>query len=171
MEQKEKVSKYCKVEKCPCGSPAVHKIEETIFDDLPGPRHPYVQYVCQICFDRTLRPYLKPGRTVTTGVSKSIEGYSAWFRYGVQTFSTIDRNTKKEATFYENMLRHMFKLMGFKTVRQIRISPEWLSKNGYKYNSRFKLWINGKSRIKIDGPYWRDISRGVVISFTDEIKE
>lgn len=41
------ISKYCGGEKCFCGKPAEHKVEETIFDDDPIPnRHPLTSYIC-----------------------------------------------------------------------------------------------------------------------------
>lgn len=53
------VSRYCEGETCHCGQPSVRKIEESIQDDDPyQARHPYTQYVCQLHFDKALRPYL-----------------------------------------------------------------------------------------------------------------
>lgn len=41
------VSACCKGEKCYCGKPAEHKVEETIFHDDPNSiRHPYTSYIC-----------------------------------------------------------------------------------------------------------------------------
>lgn len=41
------VSASCEGEKCYCGEPAEHKVEETIFWDDPNPtRHPLTVYVC-----------------------------------------------------------------------------------------------------------------------------
>lgn len=60
------ISKYCEGEKCRCGAPAAHKIEETIFDDDPRTYvHPLTQYVCEEHFNKTLRPYRYHGITGT----------------------------------------------------------------------------------------------------------
>jgi hypothetical protein len=41
------VSACCEGERCFCGAPAEHKVEQTIFDDDPYPaRHPLTRYVC-----------------------------------------------------------------------------------------------------------------------------
>jgi hypothetical protein len=63
------VSQSCKGERCFCGQPATHKVEETIFDDdesawtsIPGlsertpTRHPFTAYVCCKCFRRIMGP-------------------------------------------------------------------------------------------------------------------
>ena len=46
-------SDCCNGEKCYCGLPAKHKIEEVIFDDMQ-PRHPYNNYVCDEHFMKAL---------------------------------------------------------------------------------------------------------------------
>ncbi len=57
------VSKCCDGEKCPCGQPAEHKIEETIFHDDPLPnRHPLTAYVCHDCFSSLMGPAAERGR-------------------------------------------------------------------------------------------------------------
>lgn len=51
------VSIYCEGEKCLCGKPAEHKVEEKIFDDDPEPiRHEFTAYVCHDCFRRVMGP-------------------------------------------------------------------------------------------------------------------
>jgi len=51
------VSASCQGERCYCGQPAEHKVEETIFDDDPDPvRHPLTQYVCHFHFRRIMGP-------------------------------------------------------------------------------------------------------------------
>lgn len=45
-------SKYCQGEKCRCGSDAVAKVGEEIFDDDPNPiRHNLTAYICQAHFE------------------------------------------------------------------------------------------------------------------------
>lgn len=41
------VSACCEGERCHCGAPAEHKVEETIFfDDPTQNRHPFTAYIC-----------------------------------------------------------------------------------------------------------------------------
>jgi hypothetical protein len=41
------VSECCQGERCHCGEPAEHKVEETIFHDDPiQSRHPLTAYIC-----------------------------------------------------------------------------------------------------------------------------
>ncbi len=51
------VSGCCEGEKCFCGAPAAHKIEETIFHDDPVPhRHPLTAYICHEHFRMVMGP-------------------------------------------------------------------------------------------------------------------
>lgn len=51
------VSLSCQGEKCFCGKPAEHKVEETIFGDDPLPsRHPLTSYVCHGHFAQIMGP-------------------------------------------------------------------------------------------------------------------
>lgn len=62
------VSACCNGEKCFCGAPAEHKVEETIFDDDPtghitiggrqliGARHPLTSYICHTHFAQIMGP-------------------------------------------------------------------------------------------------------------------
>jgi hypothetical protein len=51
MELANFVSRCCVGEKCYCGAPAQHKVEETIFHDDPLPmRHPRTGYLCHSHF-------------------------------------------------------------------------------------------------------------------------
>lgn len=46
------VSACCQGERCKCGAPAAHKVEEVIFHDDPQPiRHPLTAYLCAGCFE------------------------------------------------------------------------------------------------------------------------
>lgn len=50
------VSVCCEGEKCFCGVPASHKVEEVIFDDDPSPlRHPLTAYICDYHFRQIMR--------------------------------------------------------------------------------------------------------------------
>ena len=58
------VSGYCQGEKCYCGDPASHKVEEVIFHDDPLPgRHPLTAYVCDVHFRRLMGPLKVPKYT------------------------------------------------------------------------------------------------------------
>lgn len=47
----------CEGERCFCGRPAAHKIEETVFADDPQPiRHPLTSYVCHDHFVELMGP-------------------------------------------------------------------------------------------------------------------
>jgi len=51
------VSSACGGERCFCGVPAEHKVEETIFSDDPIPdRHPLTSYVCHRHFVEIMGP-------------------------------------------------------------------------------------------------------------------
>lgn len=51
------VSMCCEGEKCFCGLPAEHKVEETIFDDDPVKhRHPLTSYICHKHFREVMGP-------------------------------------------------------------------------------------------------------------------
>jgi hypothetical protein len=51
------VSGCCEGERCYCGAPAEHKVEETIFYDDPHPiRHPLTRYVCHAHFVQIMGP-------------------------------------------------------------------------------------------------------------------
>ena len=62
------VSACCKGERCHCGAPAEHKVEETIFDDDPTgwmligvgtramSRHPLTSYICHAHFREIMGP-------------------------------------------------------------------------------------------------------------------
>ncbi len=51
------VSACCDGERCFCGQPADHKVEETIFDDDPQPiRHPLTAYICHEHFVQIMGP-------------------------------------------------------------------------------------------------------------------
>ena len=51
------VSLSCQGEKCFCGKPAEHKVEETVFGDDPYPgRHPLTRYVCHEHFRGIMGP-------------------------------------------------------------------------------------------------------------------
>jgi hypothetical protein len=51
------VSATCKGEKCWCGSPAEHKVEESIAPDDPMPnRHPLTRYICHVHFHQLMGP-------------------------------------------------------------------------------------------------------------------
>ena len=51
------VSKCCEGEKCHCGAPADHKVEEVVFDDDPYPaRHPLTSYICDTHFCEVMGP-------------------------------------------------------------------------------------------------------------------
>ena len=55
--QRAFVSACCDGERCYCGEPAKHKIEETIFFDDPNPgRHPFTSYVCHDHFVQIMGP-------------------------------------------------------------------------------------------------------------------
>jgi len=58
------VSACCEGERCRiCGSPAEHKVEETIFDDDPMPvRHPLTAYICHTHFVTLMGPAANAGR-------------------------------------------------------------------------------------------------------------
>lgn len=89
-----KVSMYCKGEECHCGQPAVQKIEQVIFDDMPI-AHPLVQYVCQRCFDRVLRPYNEPKETWSDIASKfenSIDSMTASANHHCQIIEWLEKN-------------------------------------------------------------------------------
>ena len=51
------VSASCQGERCYCGKPAEHKIEETIFwDDPHQGRHPFTSYICHEHFVEIMGP-------------------------------------------------------------------------------------------------------------------
>lgn len=51
------VSGSCEGEKCYCGKPAEHKVEETIFHDDPVPtRNPLTSYICHEHFCEIMGP-------------------------------------------------------------------------------------------------------------------
>lgn len=51
------VSGYCEGERCYCGAPAEHKVEEVIFDDDPVPiRHGLTRYICHQHFREIMGP-------------------------------------------------------------------------------------------------------------------
>lgn len=57
MMNKSFVSACCDGEKCWCGAPAEHKVEETILPDDPMPnRHGLSAYVCHDHFRQTMGP-------------------------------------------------------------------------------------------------------------------
>ncbi len=50
-------SRYCQGERCYCGQPAEHKVEEVVFDDDPIPgRHPLTTYLCHQHFREIMGP-------------------------------------------------------------------------------------------------------------------
>lgn len=52
------VSACCEGERCHCGEPAQHKVEETIFFDEPMPnRHPLTAYICHKHFCEIMGPF------------------------------------------------------------------------------------------------------------------
>lgn len=52
------VSECCQGERCHCGEPAEHKVEETIFDDDPiQSRHPLTAYICHKHFREIMGPF------------------------------------------------------------------------------------------------------------------
>lgn len=52
------VSASCEGERCHCGAPAEHKVEETIFHDEPMPnRHPLTAYICHKHFREIMGPF------------------------------------------------------------------------------------------------------------------
>lgn len=51
------VSGSCQGERCHCGAPAEHKVEETIFHDDPvRNRHPLTSYICHPHFREIMGP-------------------------------------------------------------------------------------------------------------------
>lgn len=51
------VSRCCEGERCHCGLPAEHKVEEVIFPDDPiRIRHPLTTYLCHDHFRRIMGP-------------------------------------------------------------------------------------------------------------------
>lgn len=52
-QEPKEVSDCCIGEICYCGKAAIHKIEETIFEDT-SPRHGYTRYLCGKHFDMAL---------------------------------------------------------------------------------------------------------------------
>lgn len=51
------VSACCEGERCHCGKPAEHKVEETIFYDDPRLiRHPLTSYICHAHFCEIMGP-------------------------------------------------------------------------------------------------------------------
>lgn len=57
------VSATCKGEKCFCGEPAEHKVEEAILFDDPNPiRHELTQYVCHKHFVMIMGPAARDER-------------------------------------------------------------------------------------------------------------
>lgn len=51
------VSGCCEGERCYCGAPAEHKVEETIFHDDPFQfRHPLTTYICHTHFREMMGP-------------------------------------------------------------------------------------------------------------------
>jgi hypothetical protein len=56
-EKRPFVSGSCEGERCQCGQPAQHKVEETIFHDDPVPhRHPLTSYICHHHFVEIMGP-------------------------------------------------------------------------------------------------------------------
>lgn len=52
------VSACCEGERCHCGAPAEHKVEETIFSDDPVmSRHPLTAYICHRHFREIMGRY------------------------------------------------------------------------------------------------------------------
>lgn len=51
------VSGTCEGERCRCGAPAQHKVEESVAYDDPFPnRHPLTAYVCDLHFRAIMGP-------------------------------------------------------------------------------------------------------------------
>jgi hypothetical protein len=51
------VSACCEGERCICGAPAEHKVEETLFHDDPRKhRHPLTNYLCHEHFRQIMGP-------------------------------------------------------------------------------------------------------------------
>lgn len=51
------VSVCCEGERCYCGKPAEHKVEEAIFPDDPHQqRHPFAAYICHEHFVQIMGP-------------------------------------------------------------------------------------------------------------------
>lgn len=70
------VSVCCGGERCFCGKPAEHKVEEVIFDDDPIPvRHPYTSYICHAHFVQVMGP--AGDRIDTSGFPEAAED---WFK-------------------------------------------------------------------------------------------
>lgn len=60
VDRPEFVSGHCQGERCYCGKPADHKIEEVVFRDDPLPfRHPLTRYVCHAHFAEIMGPAAK----------------------------------------------------------------------------------------------------------------
>lgn len=52
------VSACCSGERCYCGDPAEHRVEETIFSDDPiQARHPLTAYICHKHFREIMGPF------------------------------------------------------------------------------------------------------------------
>ena len=52
-------SDSCIGEKCTmCKKEAFHKVSEVQFEDMPSIGHGLTAYVCQMCFDKIMKPYL-----------------------------------------------------------------------------------------------------------------
>lgn len=59
------VSACCQGERCYCGAPAEHKVEETIFHDDPHQhRHPFTTYICHEHFVQLIGPAAEQWRRV-----------------------------------------------------------------------------------------------------------
>jgi len=57
------ISKCCEGEKCFCGHPAEHKVDEIIFFDDPYPaRHGLTSYICHEHFRQIMGPAADRGR-------------------------------------------------------------------------------------------------------------
>jgi hypothetical protein len=77
MQVKPFVSECCEGERCYCGAPAEHKVEEVIFDDDPiQPRHPLTSYICHAHFREIMGRMadLFPGRADRPKTSEAADG-------------------------------------------------------------------------------------------------
>lgn len=69
------VSGCCEGEKCFCGKPAEHKVEETIFFDDPHQRrHPFTSYICHEHFVQIMGPAAEQWRRMSASQQDQTQG-------------------------------------------------------------------------------------------------
>lgn len=69
------VSECCEGERCRCGMPAEHKVEETIFDDDPHRgRHPFTAYICHQHFVELMGPAAEQWRRLEGTITQHDNG-------------------------------------------------------------------------------------------------